>query len=158
MNQIDENCSICFDNLQDTQISKLTCDHTFHKECINAWFSYNVIQSCPYCRRINETYSIWNNMSVDEALIFYKNKYDYNNMTRNWILDKIQLINSSIQRWNEIIIGRTYKVSSSYYEYIGIIYEKSEINSHGCFYCRIHMNNGTSNYFWSNLCNFELIN
>ena len=45
MNQIDENCSICFDNLQDTQISKLTCDHTFHKECINNYIKNNMVNN-----------------------------------------------------------------------------------------------------------------
>ena len=42
------NCSICF-NLMSKDISKLPCDHIFHKKCINKWIDHGN-GSCPVCR------------------------------------------------------------------------------------------------------------
>ena len=52
-----EECSICFEPLQlfsEKEISKLGCDHKFHKECIEDWMktvvSKNTNVTCPLCR------------------------------------------------------------------------------------------------------------
>ena len=42
-------CSICFDNINNEEIKKLECGHIFHKKCINDWLKINPI--CPYCRK-----------------------------------------------------------------------------------------------------------
>ena len=152
MSTLDEVCSICYDNLQNNPTRKLICNHIFHKECIDAWFSRNVINTCPYCRTVNTDFDI------EQAIQSYINKYGYRNMSRNWILDKIRLINNTIPVWNTIIVGGQYKVSTPFDILYGIIYEKSEIQEYGNFYCKIILNNGQCNYYWSNLCHFELIN
>jgi hypothetical protein len=43
-------CAICQDTIRaDTEVRKIdVCQHTFHKDCIDRWFSINV--SCPVCR------------------------------------------------------------------------------------------------------------
>jgi len=39
-------CSICLENINENEkISKWTCTHYFHKECLNYWN-----KSCPNCR------------------------------------------------------------------------------------------------------------
>ncbi|MFH1644253.1 MAG: RING finger protein, partial [bacterium] len=53
-----EICTICQDNyLKNERISKLSCGHCFHEECINTWFATKESQvqkrSCPICRAQN---------------------------------------------------------------------------------------------------------
>ena len=45
-----DNCSICLDELIEKY--KLTCNHTFHKCCIESWFNKINNTLCPLCRRI----------------------------------------------------------------------------------------------------------
>ena len=42
-----ETCPICFDTIVSDR-KELTCDHTFHTECITQWFV--TADSCPVCR------------------------------------------------------------------------------------------------------------
>jgi hypothetical protein len=117
-----------------------------------------MIKLCPYCRKVDNDIILWKNTNIDEAIQLYKNKYHLQNMTRKWILDKIQLINNTIPLWNSIIIGRNYIIRHNFYNivYQGIIYEKTDINSHGNFCCKVHINNAHDDYFWSNICHFQL--
>ena len=44
-----ERCSICYsENAQEPSI-QLSCNHTFHRSCLETWFSRS--NSCPICRR-----------------------------------------------------------------------------------------------------------
>lgn len=46
-----EICSICLENFSgDNPIGKLSCNHYYHIECINEWFT-NKNYFCPYCKR-----------------------------------------------------------------------------------------------------------
>ena len=45
----EERCSICYDSLKDKQSHKLSCNHSFHTDCIIDWFRMGN-SSCPYCR------------------------------------------------------------------------------------------------------------
>lgn len=43
-------CAICYIDFEnEDNIAKLTCNHTFHEECIKEWFKYK--QICPYCNK-----------------------------------------------------------------------------------------------------------
>jgi hypothetical protein len=43
-------CSICLDNLANSQISKLECKHIFHTHCLRDWFFKDVLKpKCPNC-------------------------------------------------------------------------------------------------------------
>ncbi len=44
----DEDCSICLENLKETQSCKLRCNHYFHYNCIMTNFNSN--NKCPICR------------------------------------------------------------------------------------------------------------
>ena len=41
-------CSICLSKIYKQKI-KLKCNHFYHKECIEKWFTKN--NSCPVCRK-----------------------------------------------------------------------------------------------------------
>ena len=43
-----EDCSICFEKMNNEDIIVLNCGHKFHKYCIDSWIKINPI--CPYCR------------------------------------------------------------------------------------------------------------
>ena len=44
-------CSICMENIIDERLNvKTKCGHTFHKECIDRWVSFNN-NICPNCRK-----------------------------------------------------------------------------------------------------------
>jgi len=48
---INEICSICIEHIVDERVNvKTNCGHTFHKECIDRWVSYNN-DICPNCRK-----------------------------------------------------------------------------------------------------------
>jgi hypothetical protein len=42
-------CVICIDNIDitDLDISKIDCNHIFHKNCIDEWLNIN--NKCPIC-------------------------------------------------------------------------------------------------------------
>ena len=43
-------CNICFEDIQkNTSIYKLSCNHSYHINCIETWFKQNL--SCPICRK-----------------------------------------------------------------------------------------------------------
>ena len=56
-NEEAEECSICIENIEpeNHDSAQLTCNHTFHKECIDDWFKSqtdkNTHKSCPICRK-----------------------------------------------------------------------------------------------------------
>ena len=53
IHKIDNECSICLEQLTLYPTNKLKCNHIFHTQCINTWFHTN--NSCPFCRKQNKT-------------------------------------------------------------------------------------------------------
>jgi len=46
----DNECIICFNDMNDaTMITRLSCGHKFHTDCIRDWLSFN--NTCPVCKR-----------------------------------------------------------------------------------------------------------
>lgn len=43
----DEECTICLEDLSCSKVMTLRCNHTFHQECIQRWFTSRLI--CPNC-------------------------------------------------------------------------------------------------------------
>ena len=41
-------CAICLDGMSDESTSRLPCGHTFHTDCVDAWF--DIQTQCPICR------------------------------------------------------------------------------------------------------------
>lgn len=56
MNNINEinNCAICLTELTDS-VNTLTCNHSYHNDCINGWFKAleknKQATTCPLCKR-----------------------------------------------------------------------------------------------------------
>lgn len=48
VNTIEEQCAICWTNMNETNARKLDCGHTFHTRCIDRWKRRN--STCPMCR------------------------------------------------------------------------------------------------------------
>ena len=49
----ENNCSICLEEFKNEDIlKKLTCDHIFHKDCLQPWINNNNNKTCPLCRRV----------------------------------------------------------------------------------------------------------
>ena len=46
---MEENCSICFENIENNEYILPECDHKFHINCIMTWFRTGQ-KSCPMCR------------------------------------------------------------------------------------------------------------
>ena len=42
-------CSICLDNISNSDVKELYCNHKFHRNCINTWLQDN--NTCPLCRQ-----------------------------------------------------------------------------------------------------------
>jgi hypothetical protein len=43
-------CSICLDDIHNTELYRTTCNHHFHKKCIRDYFFLNRCDKCPDCR------------------------------------------------------------------------------------------------------------
>lgn len=41
-------CPICYDNVKPNAARVLSCNHTFHKSCVNKWL--RTCSTCPMCR------------------------------------------------------------------------------------------------------------
>jgi hypothetical protein len=49
VDKINNMCSICLEEyIDDRKMSRLKCDHIYHKECIMKWIKNN--NECPLCR------------------------------------------------------------------------------------------------------------
>ena len=49
-----EECSICLEDIEFEDLKILSCNHKFHKECIDTWTKKNPI--CPYCRKFLKSF------------------------------------------------------------------------------------------------------
>lgn len=77
MNEI---CNICLEDLNYNNLKefKLLCNHSFHEDCINEWFSTILKQICPICKERNYIFS-------STLELNYNNKYKLKT-----IIDKIE--------------------------------------------------------------------
>ncbi len=61
------NCTICLDDLDATQVVLPVCQHRFHRDCIEKWFQSSGKQSCPTCGHI---YGIMKGMNYQFKYIY----------------------------------------------------------------------------------------
>lgn len=66
--QGEKDCPICFENVEHNNTAQLKCNHIFHQECINDWFSKN--RNCPMCqRKFEENEDPFISSSISSALV-----------------------------------------------------------------------------------------
>lgn len=46
----DVKCVICIDTVNDTEMKRVRCGHSFHRKCCNNWLKIN--NACPVCRTV----------------------------------------------------------------------------------------------------------
>lgn len=49
--EIEKDCSVCLCSILKEQEIVLSCNHTFHRNCINTWNKYQNKKLCPNCRQ-----------------------------------------------------------------------------------------------------------
>ena len=63
----DEDCPICFENMNNTEVLRTPCNHIFHKSCLELQFLSNYSSSftCSICRE-----ELWEHLSSEQQLQF----------------------------------------------------------------------------------------
>lgn len=77
----DVQCSICLNNITTGQdVTSLSCEHTFHSQCIQRWFRRNA--TCPVCRaeqpRANTEQTVSRRFRLNNNTIF---TFEWNDTT-----------------------------------------------------------------------------
>jgi len=44
-------CSICFEQISDKDAKKTSCEHIFHRNCLDQWYVTSKHKNCPICRK-----------------------------------------------------------------------------------------------------------
>lgn len=90
----DVQCSICLNSITSGQdVTSLTCEHTFHSQCIQRWFRRNA--TCPVCRteqpRIRTEQTEPRRLRLNNHTIF---TFEWNNTTirTSWSLQNHTLV------------------------------------------------------------------
>jgi len=89
----EEDCAICFENMNNTKVYHTPCNHIFHKSCLEQQFSSNYFTSfrCSICRK-----ELWNHLSGPQQQYFerFKNIPSLNesNIWGTEILDRLEII------------------------------------------------------------------
>jgi hypothetical protein len=81
-------CDICSDSLSviETDNIKLSCNHTFHLQCIMTWFSQYHGKICPYCRTVSELIpwrKEWNKKYFNSDIFYIPNHLMKESVTNN---------------------------------------------------------------------------
>lgn len=78
----EEECLICFENIDDDAEMILDCNHRFHENCILEWYQVSTQKDCPVCRTvittINDNDNDTNNDSsdIDNNIIVMNNHFN----------------------------------------------------------------------------------
>jgi len=85
MEQLGEQCTICFNNMTDETICTTNCNHSYCKQCLDTWFDRGE-KSCPICRsdiqyltHKSENIRIIFNRLQQDNVINISNDNDHNN-------------------------------------------------------------------------------
>ena len=96
----DEDCPICFENMCNTLVSSTSCNHHFHKSCLEQQFSSTHLNrfSCSICRN-----SLWENIPVAQQELYENIFTEDNSSTDRWGSDMVEML----IRENRLDFGRS---------------------------------------------------
>lgn len=162
------NCPICWVDLNEDELKTLPCEHTFHKACIETWVTFQ--ESCPYCRTslkkdrlpislydeiIGQDGNI-EQLTVDNFRYFYYiNQTAFNNIQITNFIDRIR----QAKRYkSSLILCRNYNISGMLFgkPSFGKLISISQIRYDGVFTCEFNTQNGNQ-YYHTNMHSFELL-
>ena len=107
-----EECSICYEDIEEKDKKILNCGHIFHNKCINNWIKINPI--CPYCR----------NYIINSFECIFKQKLFSNKC--KIILDEAKFSNIIIKNYLPII-NTVYKEIIIPTEFIKSVQNKNKL-------------------------------
>jgi hypothetical protein len=162
------NCPICWVDLNEAELKTLQCEHTFHKACIETWITFH--ESCPYCRTSLKQdrlpISLYDELighdgnieqlTVDNFRYFYYiNQTAFNNIQIENFIERIRLAK---QIKSNLILCRNYYIEGALLgkPSFGKLIKISQIRYDGYFTCEFNTENGIK-YYYSNLHSFRLL-
>merc|ERR1712096_101331 len=69
---LERQCAICLDVIENDTRKVLQCGHQFHKDCIDEWFISK--ETCPICRAVSvddfllDVYQVFNDLTIEETV------------------------------------------------------------------------------------------
>lgn len=76
----EEECLICFENIDDDAEMILDCNHRFHENCILEWYQVSTQKDCPVCRTvittINDNDTNNDSSDIDNNIIVMNNHFN----------------------------------------------------------------------------------
>jgi hypothetical protein len=79
-----DECSVCLEVLEGSDICKTFCNHIFHKTCLDNWYKCEPKRSCPQCRKNDVEHNI-------------KSLYDFMQKNKNFDISILKV------DWNEVL-------------------------------------------------------
>jgi hypothetical protein len=79
---LDDVCSICLDTINENNLCKTNCNHSYCKSCIDRWFDKQKV-SCPMCRT-KITYFMYDNRL--NRVVFIGSGNNNNNIGNNHVV------------------------------------------------------------------------
>ncbi len=123
-NSINNGCSICLGNLNNSTTKKISCNHIFHETCINEWLNNN--SSCPLCRIFIKTNTIkYTNITISNGLNTSRNSSGNTEQT-NTCINKFKIF----VLFTLLILSILFNFCSSMYNIVIFYKTNYHINSY----------------------------
>ena len=92
-------CIICLNSIDSVEMITLQCNHNFHRDCIEQWFSKK--QSCPTCRT---------------KILFCKNGYE--NIKVHSFHDALKILQDLVDKHSRIDKKNIYTYYNNIYNFV----------------------------------------
>jgi hypothetical protein len=90
---MEDNCSICLETIDHTDIKSLGCNHSFHINCIDEWLK--IRRQCPLCRH----YENRNDMEEYEFVNYLRRSLEDSDNQQNDIYDHSDISDDEFENY-----------------------------------------------------------